>query len=351
MKKIVCLLVCVVMVLSVGLAGCAQEAAPSQSAASQEPAASQELAASESAPAEASTSGETVKIGVLLKTLASPYWISMQEGIEEGVKSMDGVEVEILAAESEADISGQLSIMENMISSGKYDALAVAPITPTNLISGVVKANQKGLPVVNIDEKFDMDALTQSGGYVVGYATSDNIKVGEEGAKLIIDALGEKGGGVAIIEGQAGATSGELRRDGCKQGLEGAANIELLDVQPGDWDRQKTLDVATNLINKYGDKLNAIFTANDTMALGVLQAMENTGRTDIFLVSTDANDEVMQSIKDGKLVAVVQDPGGIGTACVKMAADAVRNGNKGSVDQEPETQLIQASVVTKENAK
>ena len=67
MKKIVCLLVCVVMVLSVGLAGCAQEAAPSQSAASQEPAASQELAASESAPAEASTSGETVKIGVLLK--------------------------------------------------------------------------------------------------------------------------------------------------------------------------------------------------------------------------------------------------------------------------------------------
>lgn len=48
--------------------------------------------------------------------------------------------------------------------------------------------------------------------------------------------------------------------------LEAADGYEVLDIQPGDWDRQTALDVATNMINKYGDKLNAIFTANDTMA-------------------------------------------------------------------------------------
>ena len=293
--------------------------------------------------------GDDVFIGVLLKTRANPYWVTMEEGINEQVGQIDGVEVEVLAAESESDIAGQLSIMENMINSGKYDALAVAPITPNNLITGVVLANEKGLPVVNIDEKFDMDALTEAGGYVVGYATSDNIAVGEAGAGLIIEALGADGGGVAIVEGQVGATSGELRRDGCVQGLEGAENIEVLDIQPGDWDRQKSLDVATNLINKYGDELKAIFTANDTMALGVLQAMENTGRTDIYLVSTDANDEVKEGIKEGKLVAVVQDSGSIGTQCVIMAANAARTGNAGSVDEIPADVLIPATVVTQEN--
>lgn len=336
MKRLLVFVVCVVLALGVvGLAGCSgKEAAP---------AADDTDAPGVDAEEPAQGEDDTIVIGVLLKTLGSPYWISMQEGILAEVEKLDGVEVEILAAESESDIAGQLTILENMIDSGKYDALAIAPITPNNCITGVVKANEMGIPVVNIDEKFDMDALADAGGYVVGYATSDNIKVGMMGAELI--AANIDGGGACIIEGQAGATSGELRRDGAIQGFE-AAGIEVLEVQPGDWDRQVSLDVATNMINLYGDELTAIFTANDTMALGVLQAMENTGRTDIYLVSTDANDEVKAAIEEGKLSAVVQSPGGIGFACVEMAVQAVKDGNAGSLDAEPETQLIPAVVVT-----
>ncbi len=359
MKKVVLLVLSLVLVLSFGLVGCApaaeeaapavEEAAPVEEAPAEEAPAEEAAPAEEEAPAEEAAGEEPVMIGVLFKTLANPYWVGMQEGVIEGVKDLPGVEIEILAAESEEDISGQLSIMETMISSGKYDALAVAPITPTNLISGVVQANAAGLPVVNIDEMFDMAALEEAGGHVVGFATTDNFGLGEDGAELIIDALGTEGGGVAIIEGQAGATSGELRRDGCVAGLEGAENIEVLEIQPGDWDRQKSLDVATNLINKYGDELNAIFTANDTMALGILQAMENTGRDDIFLVSTDANDEVRAGIAEGKLVAVVQDSGALGTICVEMAANAAREGKVGAPGEEVEEHLIQATVVTQDN--
>ena len=74
--------------------------------------------------------------------------------------------------------------------------------------------------------------------------------------------------------------SGELRRDGCKETLEadGSGKYQVVDVQPADWDRQKALDVATNIITKTPD-LNAFFVANDTMALGVMQAIANTGNT------------------------------------------------------------------------
>ena len=118
--------------------------------------------------AAAETTGDPYTIGVLMKTLSSPYWQSMAEGLEKRVAELDNVTIEIFGAESEDDLSGQLNLMENMITSGKYDALCVAPITPTNLISGVVKANEANIPVVDIDEKFDMNALNEAGGSVVG---------------------------------------------------------------------------------------------------------------------------------------------------------------------------------------
>lgn len=348
LKRLLVMVMCIVLAFGVvALTGCSgNKVAPAadDTAAKDAPeVAAEEPDAEVAEETDAEAADEPIMIGVLLKTLASPYWISMQEGILAEIEKIDGVEVEIFAAESESDIAGQLTILENMIDTGKYDALAVAPITPNNCITGVVKANKLGIPVVNIDEKFDMAALADAGGYVVGYATSDNVKVGMMGAELIAENISD--GGACIIEGQAGATSGELRRDGAIEGFK-TAGIEVLEVQPGDWDRQVSLDVATNMINLYGDKLTAIFTANDTMALGVLQAMENTGRMDIYLVSTDANDEVQAAIKDGKLSAVVQSPGGIGFACVEMAVQAVKDGNKGSLDAEPETQLIPAVVVT-----
>ncbi|OJU09496.1 MAG: hypothetical protein BGN88_13785, partial [Clostridiales bacterium 43-6] len=323
MKKFLSLLLVAMMALAMVACSSAPAATTEESAA---PAAATEAPAAEAATDAPAAEATTYRIGVLMKTLASPYWQNMAAGLEAEVAKMDGVEIEIFGAESESDLSGQLALMENMINSGKYDALCVAPITPTNLISGVVMANQKGLPVVDIDEKFDMDALKEAGGYVVGYATSDNNAVGAMAADLIATAYPD-GAGVCIIEGMAGATSGELRRDGCVNALATKTGYTVLDVQPGNWDRQVALDVATNMINKYGTELKAIFTANDTMAKGALQAMENTGRMDILLVSTDADTEVQQAVAEGKLVAVVQNPTGIAVSCVEQAIAAVKSGN------------------------
>jgi D-allose transport system substrate-binding protein len=335
--------------MAFAMVGCNATTEKPEATATESPAT--ETTTTEAPSAEApSVEATTYSIGVLMKTLASPYWQNMAAGLEAEVAKMEGVTIEIFGAESESDLSGQLSLMENMINSGKYDALCVAPITPTNLISGVVMANQKGLPVVDIDEKFDMAALKEAGGYVVGYATSDNNAVGAMAADLIATAYPD-GAGVCIIEGIAGATSGELRRDGCINALATKTGYTVLDVQPGNWDRQVALDVATNMINKYGDELNAIFTANGTMAKGALQAMENTGRTDILLVSTDADTEVQQAIAEGKLAAVVQNPTGIAVSCVEQAIAAVESGNAGSLDATVTDTLIPAKVYTKDNIK
>ena len=128
-----------------------------------------------------------------------------------------------------------------------------------------------------------MDNLKKAGGNVEGFVTTDNVAVGAKGASFIIDKLGAEGGEVAIIEGKAGNASGEARRNGATEAFKKASQIKLVASQPADWDRIKALDVATNVLQR-NPNVKAIYCANDTMAMGVAQAVANAGKTGKVLV-------------------------------------------------------------------
>lgn len=113
----------------------------------------------------------------------------------------------------------------------------------------VARAWKKGIYLVNLDEKIDMDNLKKAGGNVEGFVTTDNVAVGAKGASFIIDKLGAEGGEVAIIEGKAGNASGEARRNGATETFKKASQIKLVASQPADWDRIKALDVAITCCN------------------------------------------------------------------------------------------------------
>ena len=194
------------------------------------------------------SSSGTAEYAIILKPLSNDFWANMKAGIEKEAKEL-GVTVDIFAAQSEDDTEGQLKILENCISKG-YKAIGVAPISPTNLINGIVEAKKKGIYVMNIDEKIDMDTLKNAGGSVIAFATTDNEKVGEKGANYIMEQL-KDGGEVAIIEGKAGNASGEYRKNGATNAFTANSAFKLVASQPADWDRQKALDTAASMIQKY----------------------------------------------------------------------------------------------------
>lgn len=281
------------------------------------------------------------KIAIILKTLSNPFWVAMKDGIEAEAKAQ-GITVDVLAVDSEDDVQGQLKKFEDVLAKD-YNAIGFAPISPVNLISAVAQASSKGIPVVNIDQKVDMNELKSAGGKIVSFVTTDNVKVGEKGAKFIIDKLGSSGGQVAILEGKAGAASGEDRKNGAATAFKGNSAINLVASQPADWDRDKALNVAANLIQRYPD-LKAIYACNDTMALGALQAVQNAGKN-IIVVGTDGAPEAIQSVKDGKLGATVaQDAVQVGAASVRALIDAVKNKKTGS--DNPEYITVDSKLVT-----
>ena len=160
---------------------------------------------------------------VVLKTLSNPFWVDMKKGIEDEAKTL-GVSVDIFASPSEGDFQSQLQLFEDL-SNKNYKGIAFAPLSSVNLVMPVARAWKKGIYLVNLDEKIDMDNLKKAGGNVEGFVTTDNVAVGAKGASFIIDKLGAEGGEVAIIEGKAGNASGEARRNGATETFKKASQI------------------------------------------------------------------------------------------------------------------------------
>ena len=282
---------------------------------------------------------------VVLKTLASPYWVAMRDGVVAKAK-VRGVQVDVFAAAGEDDITGQQRIMEDVVNKG-YKVIGVAPISPVNLVQAMAGATKKGLYVVNIDEKADMGQLKAAGGSVVAFLSTDNLALGEKAGKFILGKMGNAGK-IAIIEGKAGNSSGDARRDGVKKALATAPNVQLVASLPGDWDRARALDVANTVLQRNPD-LKAFYAANDTMALGALQAVKNANKLgQIIVMGTDGVPEAIASVQAGELTATAaQDPAGMGAKALDVMIDTLKNKPAIAVDNTPTYIGVDSKVVAK----
>ena len=299
-----------------------------------------------SVPAMAEESGDA-EYAVILKTQATDFWVKMWKGVEAEAEAK-GVKVDLYAAQSEEDLEGQLAILESCISKG-YKGIAIAPLSSVNVLPGIAEATEKGITIVDVDEKFDETELENQGGACVAYVATDNVAVGNKGGQFIVDNVDE-GAQVAIIEGKSGNQSSEDRAEGARKAVEDGG-LDIIGSQAADWDRQTALDVATTYIQQNPD-LKGIYCCNDGMALGAIQAVINADKVgEILVVGTDGDTEAVESIAAEQLSATVaQDPAQIGASSLDLLIDAVENGTTAEVGTFPEKTPIDSVLITAENA-
>lgn len=238
----------------------------------------------------------------VVKTLANEYWQTMVGGYEEAAAEK-GVTIDVLAVPTEQDTEQQLNQLQTALAQG-YDAIMVSPITPTNLIPALQQATEAGIPIINVDERVDPAAAEAAGAVLTSVIASDNRDAGARAAQWMIENIPD-GGQVAIIEGKAGNQSGLDRKEGFQQAIEAAGNFEIVASQPADWDGPKALDVATNILQANPD-LVGFYAANDTMALGVVEAVRAAGKLDqVAIIGTDAIPAALAAVQAGDLEGTV----------------------------------------------
>lgn len=234
------------------------------------------------------------RIAAVLKTLINEYWQQMEDGYLAAGEEY-GVEVVVQAAEDEADLSGQLAIAETLVSQG-FDAYGFSPLSGSNLDPAIQAVLDSGAPLVN-----PSDARIDNADVFIG---ADHRDMGVLAAHTIAEMLPD-GGKVAQIEGQAGSEAARARIDGFDATIAEYSQFEYVASVPGDWDRQMALDAAENLLEAHPD-IVAFYANNDTMALGVVEAVRNAGKLgEIVIIGTDGIPDAMRSIDAGELTGTV----------------------------------------------
>lgn len=291
----------------------AEEAAPAKEVAPAEEAAAEEAPAEEAA---AEMPAEGYKILAVEKTLINEHWQVMQTGYEFAADRY-GVTVDVISVPTEDDTAEQLAAVEASLAKG-YDAICVSPITPNNLNPALAAATEKGIPIINVDEVIPADVAKDAGINIAATITSKNYNAGVFAGKYMLENL-PAGSEVFVIEGMAGNVTGGLRRDGFVDTVT-AGGFKVVASQPGDWDRAKANDVTTNILQANPDVMGIYF-ANDTMALGGMEAVEAAGLAGkVIMIGTDAIPEAQQAVGEGRLTGTVaQYPFEMGVLCVENA--------------------------------
>lgn len=267
-------------------------------------------------------SGQGEKIGVLISSTSNEFWGTMKTRYEEAAKDL-GIEVEVFEADAEDDTQGQLDALNTMVTMD-FDAIILSPIDGTNLIPGIVAANEAEIPVINLGPGVDGEALADAGGHLDGKIT---VNFEEQGSTVANDMIArmEDGGKVAILSGLEGAGQSVGRTNGAKAVFESTEGIELAAVQACDWDTEKAYEATKDILTANPD-LEGIFACNDNMALAAVQALQEMGNEDVMVYGVDYTSDAKAAIEEGTMMGSMTYSSAIYTKAAEEMAMLIAQG-------------------------
>lgn len=248
----------------------------------------------------ASGGAEKVKVAIVTRNFANPYWAAMRDGAVDQGKEM-GVEVDVQAGADETDAAGENQKISTMANQD-YTCFGVVPVDDTNVITPLVSVAKQKIPILNLDSKISDEASKAAGVSYESFIGSDNVNAGRIAGKAILDTV-PAGSQVAILQGIAGEQNGINREKGFKETV--GDTLTVVQEAPADYEQDKGLQVASAILKAHPD-LKAIFAANDNMGLGAATAISNAGLAGkVKIVSVDGIGAALDAVKAGTLTGTV----------------------------------------------
>ena len=297
------------------------------------------------APANTGVNGENAEktkgiIAYTPQTLSNPFFSVIGDHIRAEAEKNG---YEILIVDPDYDVKKQSDQIDDFIAKN-VTAIVLVPCDRLSVGPAVQAANKAGIPVFTVDAK-----CAAEGAEIVGHVGTDNFQGGELAGKAMIEALGEKGGKVLILDLKR-AHSCVLRVDGFKKVInthnkKAEGKIEVVSELDGNGDRTKGYQSTADALQAHED-LDAIFAINDPSALGAYTAVKEANReAKIKIIGFDGQLDGKQAIKDGKIYAdPIQHPDKMGKQIVQLVVKY-----QAGESFEPET-LIPATLYTKAEA-
>lgn len=268
--------------------------------------------------------------------LEFPFFVVMMDKFKAAAEAIGGIT--LLVSDGQNSAAKQTADIEAAIVQ-KVDAIVFSPLDVDALVPAIEAAIAAGIPVVTVDRRVN------GAEGILGHIGADNVAGGEAQAKAII-AKFPNGATIFNLQGAPGASAAIDRNKGLHNILDPLSDkYKIVFEQTANWKRDQALSVTEAGFAAHG-KPDVINTANDDMALGVVEAAKSAGYDDIAIYGFDALPAALAAVRDGTLAGTVdQLPGEQASIALKIAADFVRHGTKPA----QAVQLLTPIVIGKDN--
>ena len=261
-------------------------------------------------------SGKKFTIAVIPKGTTHEFWKSIHAGADKAASeyAAQGTNVEIIwkGPLREDEREGQIQVVEGFISQG-ISGIVLAPLDDRALTRPVEEAKRAGIPTVIIDSGLQSDQI-------VSFVATDNLKGGTLAADRLGELLGGKGK-ILMLRYQEGSASTEQREAGFMQEMKAKfPGIEVVSSNQFAGPTRDTAKAASeNLLNRFGNDVQGIFTPNESSTTGMLLALQDmklAGK--VMFVGFDSSPSFVEAMRNKQMHGtVLQSPFNMGYLGVK----------------------------------
>jgi ribose transport system substrate-binding protein len=289
----------------------------------------------------AAPAAEKVTLGVAIPTATHSFTGGIVWWANQAKKELEAanptLKIIVKTASSAPDQANQL---QDMLVVNKINALVIFPLESASLTQPVTQLKNKGVYVTVVDRGLTNTSAQDA------YVAGDNTAFGKLPAEYLARRLDGKGN-IVVLRGMPSTLDNE-RVDAFNAVMRAHPGIRILDTKYGNWNRDDAFKVMQDYLTRF-KQIDAVWAADDDMAIGVLKAIEQARRSDIKEVfgGAGAKTAVKKIIDGDKLIQanVSYSPKFIYDA-IRMTAQARLKG-----EAMPAKTILPSVLITRDNAK
>ncbi|UQX04170.1 ABC transporter substrate-binding protein [Streptomyces sp. RerS4] len=247
-------------------------------------------------------SGGTITLGFAQVGAESGWRTANTKSVQEAAKKA-GITLKFSDAQQKQE--NQIKAIRNFIQQ-KVDVIAFSPVVESGWDTVLKEAKDAGIPVILTDRAVDTKDTT----LYKSFLGSDFVKEGKSAGEWLTGAYANEQGPVNIVElqGTTGSAPANDRKAGFADAIGGDGKFKIVASQSGDFTRAKGKEVMQAFLKSQKD-IDVLYAHNDDMALGAIQAIEESGKkpgTDIKVISVDGIKDAFVAMTEGKINVVVE---------------------------------------------
>lgn len=261
------------------------------------------------------------------------YWANQTEARLEA--AYPGLDVIVTTAGSASE---QANDLQDLVAINEIDALVILPFESDPLTAPVAEVKAQGVFITVVDRGLIDPTIHDI------YVAGDNPGLGRNSAEFMMTKL-SSGDNIVILRGIPTVIDNQ-RFDAFMETIDGSG-INVLDNAFANWNRDDGFEVMQDFLSRFDD-IDAVWAQDDDIAVGVLAALEQSGRDDVqFVLGGAGMKEMIKRVMDGDTMIpadVLYPPGMIATAieitALKLVSDIPVLGEY----------ILESALVTPENA-